>query len=866
MSLERLLAFWRHTPQIAENITHWEQIPARTPRILPLPDDLHPTLRAGLLSQGITSLYLHQAQSWSHARSGRHLVIATGTASGKTLCYNLPVLDRLLRDEKARALYLFPTKALAQDQHAQLQITNYPITATYDGDTPRSQRPAIREAARLIISNPDMLHMGILPYHTRWAEFFGNLQFVVIDEMHIYRGVFGSHIANILRRLKRVAAFYGAAPQFILTSATIANPVDLAGRLIEAPVELVNEDGSARGPQNFIIYNPPIVNQDLNLRRGILPESVYLSSDLLTHGVQHIIFGRSRRMAELILRYLQEGQPPSPADLRSAPSPPAGRGERAGVRGVESYRSGYLPAQRRAIEAGLRDGTVRAVAATNALELGINIGGMDAVVLAGYPGSISGTWQQAGRAGRGADESLAVLIASSSPLDQYLARHPEFFFAQSPEAALLNPDNLLILLDHIRCAAFELPFKPGEGFGLVPGDTVAEYLAFLSQGGELTPSAQQFFWTSEDYPAQRVSLRTASAQRINLLVDHHPERRETGNEVAGLPQSKDGPATLGEVDAESAAWMVHPGAIYLHQGASFFVDELNFEEGLARLHPLETDYYTEAKRETEVSLIALKETEPARGGARSHGEILVTTEITGYRKVQWFTQERLGDEPLDMPPSHLQTAGYWFTLSEETVNTLRDAGLWGNDSNEYGPDWPRLRDAVRARDQFTCQSCGAVEAGRAHHVHHKIPFRNFERAEDANRPDNLTTLCPACHKRVEAAVRIRSGLAGLSYLLGNLAPLFLMCDPSDIQAHADPQSPLADGQPAIVIYERIPAGIGFAQRLYEIHGELLQSALDLVNACPCADGCPSCVGPGGELGSGGKVETRGILEIMGSRE
>jgi DEAD/DEAH box helicase domain-containing protein len=840
MSLAQLLAFWERTPQIAENIAHWERVPPRTARTVPLPDDLHPALREGLLSQGIRSLYLHQSQSWSLSRAGNHVAIATGTASGKTLCYNLPVLDALLRDEPARALYLFPTKALAQDQRKHISNLQPLISPhTYDGDTPRAHRAAIREQARLVMSNPDMLHAGMLPYHTRWAAFFASLRFVVVDEMHVYRGVFGSHVANVLRRLKRVAAFYGASPQFILTSATIANPVELAGKLVEAPVELVNADGSARGGQHFLIYNPPVVNEELNLRRGILQESVYLSADLLAYGVQHIIFARSRRMVELVLRYLRE----------EIPSGKGGAGSRPSDEAIQSYRSGYLPAQRRAIEAGIRSGAVRAVAATNALELGMDIGGMDAVLLAGYPGSISGAWQQAGRAGRGSAESLAVLMTSASPLDQYLARHPEFFFGQSPEAALLNPDNLLILLDHLRCAAFELPFRPGEGYGLVDGATVEEYLNVLTQGGELTASASQYFWTADDAPAQAVSLRTASARRIHLLVG--------------------GETTIGEVDAESANWMVHPGAIYLHQGASYLVESLNPIDGYAQLTPFEPDYYTEPKRETEVSLIAQRESDPAPGGtgvpvgARSHGEILVTSQVTGYRKIQWFTQERLGDEPLDMPPSRLQTAGYWLTLSPSTVDALREAGLWGGDPNEYGSGWARLRDAARARDGYTCQSCGAVESGRAHHVHHKIPFRTFASPAEANRLENLTTLCPACHRRVEAAVRVRSGLSGLAYALGNLAPLFLMCDPSDIQAHADPQSPLADGEPAVVIYERIPAGIGFAARLYEIHADLLRAARDLVDACPCADGCPSCVGPGGELGRGAKEEVRGILGILG---
>ncbi|GAB4578784.1 MAG: hypothetical protein Fur0022_15210 [Anaerolineales bacterium] len=846
MPLPQLLSLWKTTPQIAENIAHWETIPPRTARVTDFPRDLHPALANALRTQGIHALYIHQAQAWEHARASRHVVIATGTASGKTLGYNLPILDHLLRHPDSRALYLFPTKSLAQDQltqisnlQSQLSNTQYPISLSiYDGDTPRAHRPAIRENARIILSNPDMMHLGILPYHTSWVKFFRNLQFIVIDEMHTYRGVFGSHVANVLRRIKRIAAFYGAAPQFILTSATIANPVELAEKLIEAPVQLVRDDGSARGAQHFLIYNPPIIDEDLGIRRGILQESVYLTGDLLTYQVQTLLFGRSRRTVELMLRHLRETSLTPP--LPNSPIPE-----------IRSYRSGYLPAHRREIERGLREGTVRAVAATNALELGINIGGMGAVVLAGFPGTISGTWQQAGRAGRGSEESLAVLLTSANPLDQYLARHPEYFFARSPESALINPDNLLILLDHLRCAAFELPFRAGEGFGLVTGETVAEYLDFLAQTGELHPSKDKYFWTAQDYPAQRVSLRTASARRIILQAGYEEKL-----------------ITLGEVDGESAPWMVHPGAIYLHEAESYLVDELDLENGYARLRAVETDYYTEPSQETEVKLLELKQAASIPGGVKSHGEVQVTTQVTGYQKIRWFTSERLGSEPLEMPPSELQTTGYWLSLAEETVFALREAGLWSSDPNQYGPTWPRAREAARARDGYRCQLCGIPERGRSHDVHHKIPFRQFASAEEANRLDNLVTLCPPCHRRAETAVRIRSGLSGLAFVLGNLAPLFLMCDPSDIQTHADPQSPLGNGQPTVILYERIPGGIGLTQRLYEVHGELIGAALELVGTCACADGCPSCVGPGGEGGNGvsgrvgGKVETRAILERL----
>ncbi|MBE7469397.1 MAG: ATP-dependent helicase [Anaerolineae bacterium] len=873
MSLSTLLDIWRDTPSIAANITAWWTFPARPGQFAPFPPDLHPALAAALESRSIEALYTHQAAAWQHIHAGRHPVIVTGTASGKTLCYNLPILDRLLRHPDARALYLFPTKALAQDQAEALRnlvsnqksvssnqkkeirnknleqrasqspISNLQsLVATYDGDTPTSARPAIRQNARLVITNPDMLHSGILPHHTRWADFFHRLQFVVIDEMHVYRGVFGSHIANVLRRLKRVARFYGAAPQFILTSATIANPAELAERLIEEPIALVDEDGAARGAKHFVIYNPPIVDYDLGLRRSALQETVRLSRELLTHNIQTLIFGRARRSVEMILKYLKdEGGTLRVKDEKEIsafilhPS----------FFEVRAYRSGYLPRQRREIERGLREGQVRAVVATTALELGIDIGGLDAAVLAGYPGTIAGTWQQAGRAGRQQDDSLALLIATANPLDQFLAHHPDYFFERSPEQALINPDNWLILLQHLRCAAFELPFRRGEGFGRVDAALLAEFLQFLQAGGELHASAETFFWMADHYPAEGVSLRSASPERVLLQV-----------EVA------DGLTTIGEVDGASAPWMVHPQAIYLHEGQSYLVETLDLEQNLARLRPSQADYYTEPKRETTVQLVTTSRTDVVPGAAKAFGEIVVTTQVVGYRQRRWFSNEPLGEGELSLPPAELQTTGYWLALTEATVEQLRAQGLWSNDPNDYGPNWAAQRRAARARDGYRCQMCGLPERGREHDVHHKIPFRTFASYEPANQLSNLITLCRSCHRRAETAVRVRSGLGGLAFTLSHLAPLFLMCDANDVAVHHDPQSPLTFGQPAVVIYETTPGGLGFSERLFDLHADLMGHAHELVAACGCADGCPSCVGPGGEEGRGGKREALAILEAL----
>jgi DEAD/DEAH box helicase domain-containing protein len=852
MSLSALLNAWQTDPNMASNIAAWRTFPPRPARFAPFPEDLHPALADALRARGIAALYTHQATAWQCVKAGQHPVIVTGTASGKTLCYNLPVLDCLLRDPQARALYLFPTKALAQDQLSvirdQLSVLNEPglvvQVATYDGDTPSEARPAIRTSARVVISNPDMLHTGVLPHHTLWADFFAHLQFVVIDEIHAYRGVFGSHVANVLRRLKRVARFYGSSPQFVLTSATIANPVELAERLIEEPVVLVDDDGAARGARHFLIYNPPLVNRDLGLRRSALLESVRLAGDLLQHGVQTIVFAGARRTVELILTYLQRTLP-SPTSPPRLGGTEGGRGGAGGEGQVRAYRSGYLPHQRREIERGLRQGQVRTVVATNALELGIDIGGMGAAVLTGYPGTIAGTWQQAGRAGRQTEASLAALITTANPLDQFLARHPDYFFGRSPEQALINPDNLLILLGHLRCAAFELPFRAGESFGHLEGAQVAEFLQFLQQAGVLHQSGDRYFWMADRYPAQDISLRNASLETVVL-------------------QARDGDewTTIGQVDQASAHWMVHPGAVYLHEGQAYLVEELDLEQHIARLRPADVDYYTQPRLETTVQLLDKVDEAEVRGATKAHGEIAVTCQVVGFRKVKWFTQEQLGLGEVSLPPTELRTTGYWLALSEDTVTRLREEGLWSSDPNEYGPNWLAQRDRARARDGYRCQACGLPESGGAHDVHHKIPFRAFASYREANELSNLVTLCPRCHHRAELAVRMRSGLAGLSFALGHLAPLFLMCDARDLGVHSDPHSPLADSRPAVVIYDQVPAGIGFSQRLFELHDELLARAYELVAACECADGCPSCVGPAGEGGIGGKRETLAILETL----
>ena len=860
MTLDNLLSRWRSDPETASNISTWQTTPARPAKIAPFPEDLPLSLEDALRQRGIASLYSHQSLAWEHARAGKNIVLATSTASGKTLAYNLPVLAALSANPEARAIYLFPTKALTQDQLSNLQPLQ-PTTAVYDGDTPKSKRPAIRKNARILLSNPDMLHTGILPHHTKWEDFFGNLKFVVIDEMHTYRGVFGSHVANVIRRLKRISAFYGASPQFMLTSATIGNPAELAENLIEAPVELIDEDGSAHGERHFLIFNPPVIDPALGLRKNSLIESVRLAGDLLAQDVQSVVFAKSRRSVEIILTHLRESRKrPHPTLLpRGEGTSPLSLRERAEGEGkIRGYRSGYLPSKRREIEKGLRDGDVSLVVATNALELGIDIGGLGAALLVGYPGGIASTWQQAGRAGRGDTPATAIFVASPNPLDQFLAHHPEYFFSRSPEQALINPDHLLILLNHLRCAAFELPFKEGQGFGNLSAESLSEFLAFLAEGGELHASKQAYFWMADAYPAASVSLRSASPENIVLQI-HDGEK----------------PRALGEVDLGSAPWMVHPRAVYLHEGQQYFVQELNLEQNIAALIPVALDYYTQPQRQTEITLLSTLASSPLPEGEHSssitglgvraetaYGELLVSEQVTGFRKRSWETGENLGDEPLDLPPNEFQTTGYWLSLADETTEKLRAAGAWSNDTNKYGANWQRTRDAARARDSYRCSVCGLVEESRQHDVHHKIPFRNFSNRDDANRLDNLVTLCPSCHRQAEQNVRMRSGLAGLASLLGHLAPLYLMTDNRDLGVFADPAWAAADGMPSVVLYDQVPAGIGFSQKLFEMQGTLLASALQLVQECGCKDGCPSCVGPGGENGSGGKRETIAILEEL----
>ncbi|MDH7473973.1 MAG: DEAD/DEAH box helicase [Anaerolineae bacterium] len=843
MSLDEALHNLRQSPVFIHGVTAWKELPAREGRYAEFPPTLGCQLIDALRDRGIERLYTHQAASVAAAMRGENVVVVTPTASGKTLCYNLPVLNTLLRKPNAHALYLFPTKALAQDQLHELETLVAALgggigAATYDGDTPAASRRAIREQAQIVLTNPDMLHTGILPHHTQWTGLFASLWYVVVDEVHTYRGVFGSHVANVLRRLKRICAFYGSRPQFICCSATIANPQELVERLVEEPFTLIDDDGAPKAKKHFILYNPPPVNRELGLRRSPLLEAQRIAGEFLKAGVQTIVFARARQTTEILLTYLRD---------EMVKTHSTGATQEA----IRGYRGGYLPQQRRVIERGLREGEVRGVVATNALELGIDIGDLAACVMTGYPGTIASAWQQAGRAGRTSEVSAAVLIAGGSPLDQYVVTHPRYFFGRSPEHALINPDNLAICTAHIQCAAFELPFRAGESFGRFPN--TEGVLEFLAETGVLHRAGDAFHWMHDSYPAEAVSLRTSTADNF-VVVD-----TTNGHEQV-----------IGEVDVFSAPFLIHKEAIYFHEGRSYQVQDLDWEGRIARVQAVNADYYTDASTSVDVQVQSETECAVDGGAIKAHGQVLVSAKATGFKKVRLYTHETLGWGEINLPEQTMLTNAYWFSVSDEVIEQLRQEGVWVADLTGYrGPDWDTQRRRARERDGFRCQHCGAPEKpDRQHDVHHLRPFREFnyvpgqnEAYLEANRLENLITLCRSCHLRAEAALMMRSALGGLGHLLRHVAPLHLMCDPRDIGVIVEPRSSFTR-QPTITIYEQVPAGIGFSEELYRLHRTLLEAAHDMTTHCPCASGCPSCIGPTSEREQDAKVNTLRLIESL----
>lgn len=778
-------------------LTAMRYFPAREAQFAEFPAWVHADLMAAYVAKGIRQLYTHQAIAAEAVHAGKNVVVVTPTASGKTLCYNLPILDSILKDLDGRALYLFPTKALAQDQLAELHDLNQRLDScfgvfTYDGDTPADARRAIREKGHVVLTNPDMLHTGILPHHTRWTRLFENLRYIVIDELHTYRGVFGSHLCNVLRRLRRIANFYGRDPQFICCSATIANPGELAARLLEKEVEVLDANGAPAGEKTFVFYNPPVVNRALGIRRSYINETSRVAQEFLRRDLQTMVFANSRLQTEILLTYLQHANPQAPGKQET----------------ICGYRGGYLPNERREIERGLRDGRIRGVVSTSALELGIDVGSLDTVVMAGYPGSIAGTWQRAGRAGRRSGSSCAVMVASSSPLDQFIVRHPDYFFGNTPEHAFIQPDNLEILINHLKCAVFELPISPGERFGDVE---VADLCARLAEAGFMHFAGDHYHWTHEAYPADTISLRSITSDNF-IIID-----------VTG------GANVIGEVDFPSALIFLHEKAIYIHGGQQYHVEHLDFKERKAYVKQMDVDYYTDAVRYTQVRVLEATETESesaAAANSRSHGDVLVRSQVVGFKKIKFFTNENIGDGKLELPENEMHTTSYWMTLERPLLETLpysvseRQSGMFGLlhalasvaalllmcDGRDLGTAIGERPPAAGTEADFVVMQHGAPQQ---------------DRVADASNEFAPSRLRDACAT--------------------NAKEFF---------------------EPNLYLYDAYPGGIGFSEPLFRAHEVLIQRTRELILACTCEQGCPSCVGPAGDLAPRAKEAALAILERL----
>jgi DEAD/DEAH box helicase domain-containing protein len=781
-----------------EVLTAVRYFPARAAQWAEFPAWVHADLVAAYGAKGIRQLYTHQAIAAEAVHAGKNVVVVTPTASGKTLCYNLPILNSVLENPDTRSLYLFPTKALAQDQLAELYDLNQRLdnrfgVFTYDGDTPADARRAIREKGHVVLTNPDMLHTGILPHHTRWTRLFENLRYIVVDELHTYRGVFGSHLCNVLRRLRRIANFYGSDPQFICCSATIANPGELAGRLLEKDVEVLDANGAPAGEKTFVFYNPPAVNRALGIRRSYINETSRVAQEFLKRDLQTLVFANSRLQTEILLTYLQKANPHPPGKKDT----------------ICGYRGGYLPNERREIERGLRDGRIRGVVSTSALELGIDVGTLDTVVMAGYPGSIAGTWQRAGRAGRRSGSSCAVMVASSSPLDQYIVRHPDYFFGNTPEHAFIQPDNLEILINHLKCAAFELPIAPGERFGEVD---VPDLCARLAEAGYLHLAGDHYHWTHEAYPADTISLRSITSDNF-IIID-----------VTGAPN------VIGEVDFTSALVFLHEKAIYIHGGQQYHVEHLDFKERKAYVKQVDVDYYTDAVRYTQVRVLEATETSHAESAAsansHSHGDVLVRSQVVGFKKTKFFTNENIGDGKLELPENEMHTTSYWITLERPLLESL-PYGVSERRSGMFG-----LIHALASVATLLLM-CDGRDLGTA----------IGERPPD---PDSGVSLTDAQH-----AAPLQSPGVGAA---DDFAPSRLR----DLSRAGQKEF----FEPNLYLYDAYPGGIGFSEPLFRAHGLLLRQTRELIQACSCNEGCPSCVGPAGDLAPRAKEAALAILDRL----
>ncbi len=777
--LAPLLARWREDPRVVfEHLT-----PRREARERSFPDALHPNVARALRARGVSSLYAHQADAFERARlrssgEGRasHVVVATPTASGKSLCYNLPVLDALSRAPETTALYLFPTKALARDQEVALRALLRESelgqgAITFDGDTPGDARRAARERASVVFTNPDMLHAGILPHHANWARFFSGLGFVVVDELHSYRGVFGSHLANLLRRLLRVARFYtGRSPTFVFASATIGNPEEHASRMLGEPVTLIDESGAPSGERHLLVVNPPVVNAELGVRASYTKTAVSFAAELIRAQVPTLVFGQSRNQIEVMLKYLRERV------ASDGVSPEA----------IQGYRSGYLPETRRRIEEGLRAGLVRAVVATNALELGIDIGALEAVVCAGYPGNVAALLQRFGRAGRRNAPSLALLVTSSMPLDQYVATHPDLVAGAPIEEARIDPDNVEILVQHLKCAAFELPFEAGERFGDLPEEATTDALDYLVSHQLVHASAGsdaklRYHWSAESYPASHVSLRSASWDNF-VVVD--------------LETSQ----TIAEMDFRATHTMLHVQAIYQHDAEQYQVERLDFENHKAFVRKVVPDYYTTAMTYTRVSVTSEDDAAFVRGSLEADGvavglgEVAIVEKVVGYKKIKFNTHENVGYGDVRLPELAMHTSALWLTFSEATVLALAGALPASLTSDGASPRAARAA-VVEAIDGI----------GNALHV--------------------------------VASVGLMCDPRDLGHVMGER-----------LGEGELPQRGDADGagfDPTLFVFDRVPGGVGLATRLFGDRDALLTRARSLIELCPCESGCPACIGAAG---------------------
>jgi DEAD/DEAH box helicase domain-containing protein len=822
-----------------EAITATRVIEPRPARFDEWPEQIDPQIRDAYLRRGIEQPYSHQGQAWRHVLAGRNVVVVTPTASGKTLCYNAPILHSILNDPAARALYLFPTKALSQDQVNELQevidLLEADIkTFTYDGDTPSDARQAIRAQGHLVVTNPDMLHQGILPHHTRWQKLFENLQYVVVDELHTYRGVFGSHLANLFRRLRRICRFYGSDPIFVCTSATIANPKELAEALLERPVELVEENGAPQARKYFVLYNPPVVNEQLGIRASALSHARKWARLFLKQDLQTIVFAGSRLHVEVLTKYLKDT---------------FDRG-RVGKGSVRGYRGGYLPNMRREIEAGLRSGSIRGVVSTNALELGIDIGDLQTCVMAGYPGTIASAWQQSGRAGRRSEASAAIMVASSRPLDQFMVTHPDYFFGSSPEQGRINPDNLLILVSHIKCAAFELPFERGEAFGEEPLEEILDYLV---EQKVLNRAGDRWHWMQDAYPADQVSLRSADPENF-VVIDQ-----------------TDGSRVLAEVDFDSAPVTLYEGAIYMVQSEQYQVERLDYENRKAYVRKVDSDFFTDAISYTRVRILdvfdstatgahtsgspigadedaeVMREEHPLEGVGRPEkgapeegmsgengllavapepqlplircvaewGEVHVLTHVSGFKKIKFYTVENVGYGDVNLPDHEMHTTAFWLTVPETVLEPLK-----------------------RSRAEIVDGMFGIAYAlQEVSALHMMCDVRDMGRSVG-----DKSATWHASLGRGSRGMRYSTGIGG-----GEL----------DVDLES-----LETFQPTVYLYDNYPGGIGFSSGLYDLAPALLKSTYELIRGCGCQEGCPSCVGPVGEVSREGKSVAMEILSSV----